>query len=82
MRAGKRWYPQDTAVIGADEEMNPTITTGTLSYMGVSGPEPSPQDLYGSGQAMVSPGHSGPAGIDDDARRNGLRGDEELKLKA
>ena len=30
---------------------------------------------------MVSPGHSGPAGIDDDARHNGLRGDEELKLK-
>ena len=44
--AGKRPYPQDTAAIGADEEMNPTITTGTASYMGVSGPEPSPQGLY------------------------------------
>ena len=29
-----------------DDEMNPTITTGTASYMGVSGPEPSPQALY------------------------------------
>ena len=31
---------------GADDEMNPTIITGTASYMGVSGPEPSPQGLY------------------------------------
>ena len=38
MGAGKQWYPQDTAVIEGDEEMNPTITTGTTSYMGVSGP--------------------------------------------
>ena len=38
MGEGKRWYPQDTAVIEGAEEMNPTITTGTSSYMGVSGP--------------------------------------------
>ena len=43
-----------------DDEMNPTITTGSASYMGVSGPEPSPQALYGSRQATVSQGHSGP----------------------
>ena len=46
MGAGKRPYSQETAAIGADKEMNPTITTGTASYMGASGPEPSPQVLY------------------------------------
>ena len=71
-------------VIEADEEMNPTITTGTSSYMGVSGPNHHhrliAQPIW-EWASNGTPGHSGPAGIDDDARRNGLRGDEELKLK-
>ena len=39
--------PQSTQrQAGADDKMNPTISTGTASYMGVRGPEPSPQGLY------------------------------------
>ena len=39
--------PQSTQrQAGADDKMNPTITTGTASNMGVSGPEPSPPGLY------------------------------------
>ena len=86
MGAGKRPYPQDTAAIGSrrrDEsnyhprnsvlygnEWTRTITTGSIK-----------SSLYRSRQATISPGHSGPEGIDDDARRNGRRGAEELKLK-
>ena len=86
MGAGKRPYPQDTAAIGSrrrDEsnyhhrnsvlygsELTRTITAGSIQ-----------SSLYGSGQATVSPGSSGPEGIDDDTRRNGLIGVEEPKLK-
>ena len=86
MGAGKRPYLQDTAAIGSrrrDEanyhhrnsvlygsEWTRTITTGSIQ-----------SSLHGTGQATVSPGHSGTEGIDDDSRRNGRRGAEELKLK-
>ena len=38
--------PRIQRQVGADEEMNPTITTRIASYMGASGPEPSLRGLY------------------------------------
>ena len=51
--SGRRWTGGESTnlqstqrQVGADDEMNPTITTGSESATGVSGPEPSLKALY------------------------------------